>query len=97
MKRITISLDDDLYRIAKAYAQSEDISLSKAVVRLMRRGMGNGAEGRAREDPSPYREVDPRTGFPLLRVGRPVTMEEVQELIDDDDLRILEQLRSPRP
>ncbi len=37
VKRITISLEDDLYRVAKAYAISEDISLSKAITRLLRR------------------------------------------------------------
>ena len=93
MKRITISLDDELYRVAKAYAQSEDISLSKAVVRLMRRGMAQASDSRVREDQAPYRSIDPRTGFPVLSVGRPITMEDVQDALDDEDERYLELLR----
>ena len=75
MKRITISLDDDLYRIAKAYAQSEDLSLSKAIVRMLRRvtrparpkpASGSGSS----EDIGSHRYRDPLTGIIVSR-GRP--------------------------
>lgn len=75
MKRITVSLDDELYRIAKAYAQSEDISLSKAIVRMLRRVThaarltpGTGRSGA--EDLGPNRYRDPLTGIVVSR-GKP--------------------------
>lgn len=97
MKRITISLDDELYRIAKAYALSEDISLSKAVVRLMRRGMEGGNGGRMQEEPTPYQYTDPRTGLLVTRIGRAITTEDVQSALDEEDHRHLEMLSGEGP
>jgi hypothetical protein len=37
--RTTLSLDDDIFREAKAYAQSRDIPIGKAVSELVRRGL----------------------------------------------------------
>jgi hypothetical protein len=37
--RTTLSLDDDVFREAKTYAESRDISLGKAVSELVRRGL----------------------------------------------------------
>jgi hypothetical protein len=37
--RTTLSLDDDVLREAKAYAQSREIALGKAVSELVRRGL----------------------------------------------------------
>ena len=93
MKRITISLGDDLYRIAKALAQSEDISLSRAVVRMMKRGLEAGGPATAKEEPLPYQYRDPRTGLLVTKLGRTITMEEIQKLIDDEDHRHLELLK----
>ena len=93
VKRITISLEDELYRVAKAYAISEDISLSKAVTRLLRRGIEGGrpAEGaRTGEDLGPYRYRDPRTGIIVTKSGRTITEEDVQKALDDEDLRHIE-------
>ena len=87
MQRITISLDDELYRVAKAYAQSEDTSLSKAVVRLMRRGVEAGETARVEDGPAPYQYIDPRTGLRVTRTGRPITMEDVQAALEDEDAR----------
>ena len=94
MKRITISLEDDLYRIAKAYAISEDLSLSKAVTRLLRRGLERPTGPSVNEDgtTSSYQDREPRTGFPVRDFGRTITMGDVQRALDDEDLRILEQL-----
>jgi hypothetical protein len=37
--RTTLSLDDDVFREAKTYAQSRDIPIGKAVSELVRRGL----------------------------------------------------------
>jgi hypothetical protein len=37
--RTTLSLDDDVFREAKVYAESRDIALGKAVSELVRRGL----------------------------------------------------------
>ena len=92
VKRITISLEDDLYRVAKAYAISEDISLSKAITRLLRRGVEGGrpAENRAGEEAGPYSYIDQRTGILVTQVGREITEEEVRKAMDDEDERHIE-------
>ena len=93
MKRITISLEDDLYRIAKAYALSEDISLSKAVTRLLRRGIeggGSGEKSKVGEELGPYRYRDPRTGIIVTKGDRTITQEEVERALHAEDDRALE-------
>jgi hypothetical protein len=37
--RTTLSLDDDVFREAKVYAESREIALGKAVSELVRRGL----------------------------------------------------------
>ena len=37
--RTTLSLDDDVFRQVKAYAESRDVALGKAVSELVRRGL----------------------------------------------------------
>jgi hypothetical protein len=37
--RTTLSLDDDIFREAKSYAESRDIPIGKAVSELVRRGL----------------------------------------------------------
>jgi len=102
MKRITISLEEDLYRIAKAYAQSEDISMSKAIVRMLRRvthpaRSAPSAASSVQEDLGPYRYRDPLTGFIVSR-GKPgLTMEDVRRAENDEDERYLEAFRNPGP
>ena len=92
VKRITISLEDDLYRVAKAYAISEDMSLSKAITFFVRRGVGGGrpVENRAGEEAGPYRYKDPRTGITVTKLDREITEEEVRRAMDDEDRRHLE-------
>lgn len=90
VKRITISLEDDLYRVAKAYAIGEDISLSKAVTRLLRRGIGGGRpveDSRTGEELGPYRYRDARTGLIVTRGDRTITEEDVRKALDDEDQR----------
>jgi hypothetical protein len=37
--RTTLSLDDDVFREVKAYAESRDVAIGKAVSELVRRGL----------------------------------------------------------
>src|SRR5437016_14621402 len=37
--RTTLSLDDDVFRAVKAYAESRDVAIGKAVSELVRRGL----------------------------------------------------------
>lgn len=92
VKRITISLEDDLYRVAKAYAISEDISLSKAITFFVRRGVegGKSVEGRVGEEGGTYSYIDPRTGIMVTSIGRKITEEEVRKAMDSEDDRHLE-------
>jgi hypothetical protein len=73
--------------------------LSKAVTRLLRRGLQAPPGCSVQEDAPSYgnRHTDPRTGFPVRSFGRRITMEEVQQAIDDEDLRILEYIRRDHP
>jgi len=37
--RITLSMDDDVFQEVKAYAESRDVAIGKAVSELVRRGL----------------------------------------------------------
>lgn len=72
--RTTIDLPGDLHTAAKGIARDQGITLSEAVVMLIRRGMGEPGSvtvGKSR-----------RTGLPLARVGRIVTVDDVRALDD---------------
>lgn len=75
--RTTIDLPEDLHRLALAISRDRGTTLSRTVAELMRRGLGQGtaaAEGR------PVRR---RTGLPVLRLGVPVSSEDVRSLEDE--------------
>ena len=73
--RLTINLDDDLYAIGKGLAQAEDISVSQAINRLLRRS--------AEANPRPARSK--RNSLSGLRVSRG------RRLITAADVRAVEQ------
>lgn len=74
--RTTIDLPDDLHKQALAIARDTHRTLSETVADLIRRGLGSG-KGAAIS-------VDPRTGFPVVSVGRVVTSEDVRSLEDEE-------------
>lgn len=74
--RTTIDLPDDLHSIVRSIARDQSQSLSQAVVDLLRRGLG--------PPQSPSIDRHSVTGFPTIRVGRPLTTEEVRSLEDDE-------------
>lgn len=73
--RTTIDLPVDLLQRARAIARDTSRSLSEVVTDLVRRGLEPGAT------PSPARS--PRTGLPVVSIGRVVTSEDVRSLEDE--------------
>lgn len=93
MNRLTITLPDDLYAMARAHAVANRKSLSKAIADLM--------QGRLRAEPpagiptpdAPVPDLHPRSGFPIVADdGRPITSEDVRRAEDDEDIRHLEMM-----
>ncbi|MDN5931718.1 MAG: antitoxin [Pseudonocardia sp.] len=76
--RTTIDLPDDLHRIATSIARDTGQTLSATVTELVRRGLGTGE--------SPIRRyTSPRSGLPVVHLGRgPVTVEDVRALDDEE-------------
>ncbi|MCV7229365.1 antitoxin [Mycolicibacterium komossense] len=74
--RTTIDLPDDLHKQAQAIARDTHRTMSQIVADLMRRGL-NTASARPTS-------TDPRTGLPVVSVGRVVTSEDVRSLEDEE-------------
>ena len=73
--RTTIDLPEDLHRLARAVARDEGRTLSETVVRLLRRALGqDGADVTVSPD---------EVGLPAVRVGRPVSSDDVRSLDDE--------------
>lgn len=73
--RTTIDLPEDLHRIASAVARDQGTSLSEAVARLLRRGIGTPGSARV--------TTSDRTGLRVIQLGRPITNEDVRALDDE--------------
>jgi negative regulator of replication initiation len=69
--RTTISIDDDVCRLAKRYAASRSLALGKAVSELLRRAFTM---------PRPTRTVNGLQVFDLPAESPRVTMKKVQDL-----------------
>ena len=72
--RTTLSLDDDVFREVKAYAESRDVAIGKAVSELVRRGL---------QAPLQTRLVN---GFHVVVLppgSPPVSTEDVEKLQDE--------------
>jgi negative regulator of replication initiation len=83
--RLTINLDDDLYAMARSHAIATKTSISKAVGDLLRRRT---AAAPAPQTSSSY--FDPVLGIQVSRSERPLTEEEIQRAMDDEDVRVME-------
>jgi hypothetical protein len=76
--RTTINLPEDLHREALGIAYERDWTLSQAVAWLMRLGLEGG--------PAPLEiGIDELTGFPIVRIGRRITPEEVKRFLEEND------------
>jgi hypothetical protein len=69
--RLTISLEDDLYAIARSLARTEDCSISAAVNKLLRRGL------EPRDEKATRRR---RGGLPVVRCATRFTSDAVYAL-----------------
>jgi Arc/MetJ family transcription regulator len=74
MMRTTIDLPDDLHRVALSIARERDVTLSQAVADLLRRALGAGAADIT---------MAMRHGLPVIRLGHPITSDDVRALEDD--------------
>jgi hypothetical protein len=75
--RTTIDLPDDLHRQALSIARDTSRTLSETVADLMRRGLGQG---------QPPQDIgrSPATGLPVIRLGTPITSDDVRALEDPE-------------
>lgn len=74
--RTTVDLPEDLHKQALAIARDTHRTFSETIADLIRRGLGTGGTA--------VFSVDPKTGLPLVSVGRVVTSEDVRSLEDDE-------------
>jgi metal-responsive CopG/Arc/MetJ family transcriptional regulator len=74
--RTTIDLPEDLHQMVSAIARDEGKSMSLAITDLLRRQLRPPAE--------PLISTDDRTGFRVVRLGRPITSEDVRSLEDEE-------------
>jgi hypothetical protein len=74
--RTTIDLPDDLHRQALSIARDTSRTLSQAIADLMRRGLGHGG--------TPEISRSEVTGMPVVRLGHPITTDDVRALEDDE-------------
>jgi hypothetical protein len=75
LMRTTLDLPEDVHRAIVALARDRAQPMGVVVAELVREALGTSEELRV--------EVDHETGLPLVRIGRPVTAEDVRTLDDD--------------
>ena len=73
--RTTVDLPEDVHRLAASVAHDRGTTLSEAISELILRGLG--------VDQQPGVGVDSRTGLPVVRLGGPVSSEDVRTLEDE--------------
>jgi len=76
--RTTIDIPPILHQRIKAYAKEQGQSFSETATEALVRGM-------APIDEPTTLHIDPVTGLYVFDSGRPITSEEVADLIDEDD------------
>jgi Arc/MetJ family transcription regulator len=74
--RTTIDLPDDLHRQAMSIARDTSRTLSETVADLLRRALGHG------QTQDMFRSSV--TGLPVIRLGTPVTTDDVRALEDPE-------------
>lgn len=72
--RTTIDLPADLHAVAREIAHQQRKSLSQVVAELVRLGLGPSATATSADLAA--------AGLPTIRVGRPITAEDVRSLED---------------
>lgn len=77
--RITVTLDDELYAMTKALAQSDNVSISKKLNEALRNLFSPkfaNKQGRKKG----HLKLDPQSGFPIVPCKRTFTSADVQRL-----------------
>jgi len=90
MNRLTITLPDDLYAMARAHAVANRKSISKAIGDLLRRGRESDPPLGTPRSRDPNSQCHPLTGFPLIDLEEGATMEDIRRSLEDEDARDLE-------
>ena len=75
--RTTVDLPPAVHRRALELARARHSSLSAVIAELTVRGL-------SQLDQPPVIGTDPRSGFPVLSIGRQVTSADVVEALDDE-------------
>jgi hypothetical protein len=73
--RTTIDLPADLHELTTSLARSRGQTLSQTIADVLRRAL--------LPDDAAEISVDPRTRLPQVRLGRPITVEDVSALEDE--------------
>ena len=73
--RTTVDLPEDLHHQLMSIARDSKRSFSQTTVDILRRGLGGGLTSEF--------AYNPRTGLPVLHLGRTITTEDVRSLEDD--------------
>lgn len=76
--RTTVDLPDSVHKRAAALARDRAQSLSRTLAELITGALDGGPHAQP-----PVTNTDPRSGFPIVRVGRPITTEDVRSLDDE--------------
>ena len=72
--RTTIDLPDDLHELVRRLAHENNQSMSEVVVALARAGLRSS---------TPSKVISSKRGLPIVRVGRPITAEDVRSQDDE--------------
>ncbi|MEI2775613.1 MAG: hypothetical protein V9G19_06490 [Tetrasphaera sp.] len=75
--RTTVDLPPGVHRRARELAEQRGMSLSAVIADLTVRGL-------AQCDGEVTLDTDQRTGLPVLSLGRRITSEEVEKVLDDE-------------
>lgn len=76
--RTTVDLPEHLHRRASALARDRAQSLSRTLAELVAVALDGG-----QATPPPVVEIDHDGRFPIVRVGRPITTDDVRSLDDE--------------
>jgi len=80
--RTTIDITEREHALYTSLARAQRMSFSKLLLTLARHGLKS---ANRLEDAAPDYRIDSQTGLAVFRSGRPVTLDDVKALEDDDD------------
>ena len=75
--RTTLDLSDHAYHLARAFARERNIGLGRAISEIISLYMN--------PDPPPSTELQLHDGFPVVRLGRPFSSQDVRQLLEDSE------------